>query len=153
VIRKCFPALFVICALLAVQGCAVNRATATVSPGADLTKIRNVYIVKEPGDDHNIDELMKTQLTRMGYKAANNPESALPGKYDAVLTYVDKWQWDMTMYMMELTVHVREPETGNVLAVGNSMHTSLTRKSPQEMVEEVLNNIFRPDPPKPAGSQ
>jgi hypothetical protein len=152
-VRKCFLALFVICALLAVQGCAINRATATVSPGADLTKIRNIYIVKEPGDDHNIDELMKTQLTLMGYKATNSPQSALPGKYDAVLTYVDKWQWDMTMYMIELTVHVREPETNTSLAVGNSMHTSLTRKSPQEMVEEVLNNIFRPHNPKPTGSQ
>jgi hypothetical protein len=29
-----------------------------------------------------------------------------------------------------------------VLAVGNSYHTSLTRKSPEEMVDEVLTNIF-----------
>jgi hypothetical protein len=27
--------------------------------------------------------------------------------------------------------------------VGNSMHTSLTRKSPPEMVDEVMGNIFK----------
>jgi hypothetical protein len=28
------------------------------------------------------------------------------------------------------------------LAVGNSYHTSVTRKSPEEMVDEVLTNIL-----------
>jgi len=147
---KFFSALFVICSLLVVQGCSVNRATATLAPGADLDRIRNVYVVKEAGDDNSIDELMKTQLTRMGYTATNGPELPLPYKADAVLTYVDRWMWDITMYMLELTVHVRNPETNASLAVGNSYHTSLSRKSPVEMVEEVLNNIFKN--PKPAGA-
>ena len=147
---KFFSALFVICSLLVVQGCSVNRATATLAPGADLDRIRNVYVVKEAGDDNSIDELMKTQLTKMGYTATNGPELPLPYKADAVLTYVDRWMWDITMYMLELTVHVRNPETNASLAVGNSYHTSLSRKSPVEMVEEVLNNIFKN--PKPAGA-
>lgn len=145
---KLLTALYVICALLVAQGCSVNRATATLAPGADLTRIRDVYIVKEAGDDHNIDELMKTRLTKMGYTATNGPELPLPYKADAVLTYVDKWMWDMTMYMLELTIHVRDPRTSTSLAVGNSYHTSLSRKSPEAMVEEVLNNIFKnPRPP------
>ncbi|TFH30263.1 MAG: hypothetical protein E4G97_05975 [Deltaproteobacteria bacterium] len=148
--RKLFPALLVICALLVVQGCSVNRATATLAPGADLTRIRDVYVVKEAGDDHNIDELIKMQLTKSSYTATNGPELPLPYKADAVLTYVDKWMWDITMYMLELTVHVRDPETNTSLAVGNSFHTSLSRKSPEAMVEEVLNNIFKN--PKSAGT-
>jgi hypothetical protein len=147
---KLFPAPYVICALLVVQGCSVNRATATLAPGADMTRIRDVYVVKEAGDDHNIDELMKTQLVKMGYTATNGPELPLPYKTDAVLTYVDKWMWDITMYMLELTIHVRDPETNTSLAVGNSFHTSLSRKPPEAMVEEVLNNIFKN--PKPAGT-
>jgi hypothetical protein len=30
------------------------------------------------------------------------------------------------------------------MAVGNSFHTSLTRKSPEEMVDEVLGNMLSP---------
>jgi hypothetical protein len=49
--------------------------------------------------------------------------------------------WDITMYMLELTINFRDPKNNFPLASGNSFHTSLTRKSPEEMVDEVLNNI------------
>jgi hypothetical protein len=135
--------LLVIGAVVSVSGCSVNRATARLTPGADLGKVAHVYVVKEAGDDHAIDELMKAQLVKMGYTAENGPEMPLPYKADAVLTYVDKWMWDMTMYMLELTVDVRDPKDNRTFAVGNSFHTSLSRKSPEAMVEEVLVNIFR----------
>jgi hypothetical protein len=45
--------------------------------------------------------------------------------------------------MLELTVVVRDPKTDFPLATGNSLHTSLTRKSPKEMVDEVTTNIFK----------
>jgi hypothetical protein len=61
---------------------------------------------------------------------------------DAIVTYVDKWFWDITMYMLELTITLRDPKTDFPLATGNSYHTSMTRKSPEGMVDEVLTNIF-----------
>jgi hypothetical protein len=62
---------------------------------------------------------------------------------DAVVVYIDKWMWDLTMYMLELTVNINDPKTGAQLATGNSLHTSLTRKSPPEMVDEVIENIYK----------
>jgi hypothetical protein len=50
--------------------------------------------------------------------------------------------WDITMYMLELTITMSDAKTDFTLASGNSYHTSLTRKSPEEMVAEVLGNIF-----------
>jgi len=78
----------------------------------------------------------------MGYTAKIGEEHAPPYQADAVVTYVDKWQWDITMYLLELTVTIRNPTNNYPLATGNSFHTSLTRKSPQEMVDEVMTNIF-----------
>ena len=46
------------------------------------------------------------------------------------------------MYMIKLKVFMHEPKTQKLLAKGESYHTSLTRKSPEEMVSEVLSNIF-----------
>jgi hypothetical protein len=51
--------------------------------------------------------------------------------------------WDITMYLVELTVTIREPKSDYPLATGNSLHTSLTRLSPPEMVDEVVGNIFK----------
>jgi hypothetical protein len=128
--------------LLLLSGCAINKATASLTPGSDLSQMKTAYVVKQPKDNRNIDDLIKANLEKRGYVVSKGPE--LPGAYpaDVSVTYIDKWMWDITMYMMELTINVRDPKTAFPLASGNSMHTSLTRKSPTEMVDEVLNNIF-----------
>ena len=59
-------------------------------------------------------------------------------------TYKDKWMWDITMYMIELTITFREPGTDYPLAEGNSYHTSLTRKSPEEMVDDKMKILVNP---------
>jgi hypothetical protein len=124
-------------------GCAVNRATATVSPDTDLTKVKTYYVVQQPKDQRGIEKLISDNLTARGLSARSGPETpATPAGVDAVVTYVDKWMWDMTMYLLELTVTVRNPTNNYPMATANSFHTSFTRKSPPEMVDEVLTNIF-----------
>jgi hypothetical protein len=51
--------------------------------------------------------------------------------------------WDITMYMLELTITIRDPKTDFPIATGNSFHTSLTRLSPKDMVNEVIENIYK----------
>jgi hypothetical protein len=127
---------------LTISGC-VNRATATLAPGTDLSKIRSFYVVHQPRDKDNLHQMISDKLSLKGYKSSFGPE--LPPesyKADAIVTYIDKWMWDITLYLLELTVTVREP-SGQALAVGNSYHTSLTRLSPIEMVDEVIENILK----------
>ena len=76
-------------------------------------------------------------------KGASELEPEKPANVDAVATYVDKWMWDITMYLLELTITIRDPKNDFPLASGNSFHTSLTRKSVDEMVDEVTNTIFK----------
>jgi hypothetical protein len=139
-LKRLLSLAFACATLAASTGCAVNRATATLMPEADLSKVKSVYVVKTPQDERGIDELIKKNLAKRGYQVEGGPEQAPPYKSDAVVTYIDKWMWDITMYMIELTVTVRDP-ANFPLATGNSLHTSLTRKSPEEMVDEVLTNI------------
>lgn len=123
-------------------GCAINRATATVEPDAKLESIKSVYVVKQPADERGVDKLLVDNLRQRGLTVATG--AAKPaGGYDALVTYVDKWMWDITMYMLELTVTFRDPKTEFPLAVGNSYHTSLTRLEPPKMVDEVIGNIYK----------
>ena len=132
--------------LLAVltSGCAVNRATATVDPSARLDTLKTVHVKVHDKDGRGVDKLIADNLRARGYAVTSGAASGpSPGQVDAVVTYVDKWMWDITMYMLELTINIREPKTDYPLATGNSLHTSLTRKSPPEMVDEVLGNILK----------
>ncbi|SEI96004.1 MULTISPECIES: hypothetical protein [unclassified Variovorax] len=123
------------------SGCAVNRATATVDPSANLDKLRVVQVKKLEGEDGTIHKLIAGNLRKRGLQVTE--DSKPPEQVDAVVTYVDKWMWDLSMYLLELTVTVRDPKSDFPLATGNSFHTSLTRLSPQEMVDEVVGNIFK----------
>ncbi len=130
-------------ALLALlSGCATNNATGDVTPGVDLAEFQNLYVVKTPEDRNGVAELITTRLGELGYNAASGPALESYEDADALVTYVDRWMWDITMYMLELTITVEDAQSGYRLASGNSLHTSLTRLSPEEMVDEVLGNIF-----------
>lgn len=134
-------AIFLLLAFSVSSAGCVNRATASLSPGAELGKIKTFYLIPQPEDKDNY-LLIKANLEKRGYIVTTGPEMTPPYKADMVVTYVDKWMWDITMYMLELTITLRDPTNNYPVAVGNSMHTSLTRKSPEEMVDEVLTNIF-----------
>ena len=134
---------FTLAALLlavASSGCA-NRATAKVDHSADLAAIKTMHVVKIPEETAGIDALIADDLRRRGYTVTQGVEK--PSNVDATVTYIDRWMWDITMYLLELTVTIRDGKTEFPLATGNSMHTSLTRKSPPEMVDEVMNNIYK----------
>jgi hypothetical protein len=134
--------LFLLTAIfLLSSGCAVNRATATVDPKTDLSKIKTLSVIPYEPAASEIALLIERKLKSMGYQVTTGQNTQT--EVDAIVTFKDKWMWDITTYMIELTIVIREPKTEYPLATGNSFHTSLTRKSPAEMVEEVLNNIFR----------
>lgn len=122
------------------SGCAVNRATATVDPSADLSALKTMHVQRLEEDNGGVNVLIADKLRGMGYAVSTGTEKR--SDVDALVTYWDKWMWDITMYMIELTITIRDPKTDYPLATGNSFHTSLTRKSPQGMVDEVVGNIF-----------
>ena len=128
--------------ILLTSGCA-NPATAKLTPGADLTKVHKIYVERFEPDKRGINALISDRLNLMGHESTTGEAAVRPKDVDAVATYRDKWMWDITTYMWELTITLREPEGEYPLVVGHSLHGSLTRKSPEQMVEEVLTNIFQ----------
>lgn len=123
-------------------GCAVNRATGQVTPGVDMSQVNSYYVVKADTDKHDLNEIIVRQLTDRGFSASTGSGTAMPESAGTKVTYIDRWMWDITMYLLELTISISDAQTDYTLASGNSYHTSLTRKSAEEMVEEVLGNIF-----------
>lgn len=125
---------------LLTTGCA-NHSTGSVNSLTNLSALKTMYVKKFPSDNSGVYEQIADKLRSKGVTVTTGTE-APPGNIDAVVTYVDKWMWDITMYMLELTVTIRDPKTDVPMATGNSLHTSLTRKSQTEMVDEVVNSIY-----------
>ena len=134
-------ALLTALCLMSFSGCAINRATATADPSLRWEAIKTLHVKQLEGEDGSTKKLIADKFRASGFQVTADPEPN--PQADAVVTYIDKWMWDITMYMIELTIVVREPKTDFPLATGNSMHTSLTRLSQQEMVNEVVDNILK----------
>jgi hypothetical protein len=133
---------FVTVLAIATSGCALNQANAAVDPSAELDRIRTLHVMKHDSDQRELYALIAENLRKRGYTVtASVDKPSTP--VDAVVTYSDRWMWDITMYLLELRVNLREPATDFPLATGHSMHTSLTRLSPEDMVNEVFDKIFK----------
>lgn len=132
--------LVLILSVLFMTAC-VNRQTVTVAPTTNMPALKTIYVVHQPKDKERIDTLIADNIRLRGVTATNGDGPA-PSNVDAVITYVDKWMWDITMYLLQLTVTVRDPKTEFPMATASSYHTSLTRLSPVEMVTETMNNIY-----------
>ena len=124
------------------SGC-VNIATATVDPNANLATVKTAYVVKLPKDERGVNRLIADKLKDKGVIATTGADPKPASAVDAIVTYADRWHWDITMYMLELNITVRDPKNDVPIATGRSLHTSLTRKSPEEMVTEVLDSIYK----------
>ena len=123
-------------------GCVTTSLTSDVDPQADLSLLKSFLVVKLPADNRGIQDLIAKALIKRGKEAAATDVRPDQVDADAVVTYQDKWMWDITMYMLELNIEIRDPRTGYALATGRSFRTSLARKSPEEIVDEVLGEIF-----------
>ena len=130
-------------ACLALQLSACATLESTKAPDANLKALKSFYVVQETGDDHGIDKLIATRLTGMGYSATCGEAPQPASRVDAIVTYQDRWMWDITMYMIKIDVQLHDGESGAVVAKAQSMRPSLQRKSPESMVQEVLGEIFK----------
>ncbi len=132
--------IFLFALMLIVSGC-MNKETVKITPETDLSGIKAIHVVKSAPDRRGVDKMIASRLEGMGYHATTGVN--IPADVDAIITYEDKWWWDLEAYMIQLTVIVRDKDTSFPLATANSMHGSLTRRTPDEMVAEVLSNLFK----------
>lgn len=135
--------LFALTLILSLTSGCISQQRSEYSPGVNLASLKKIYVVHLPADGRRIDRLLADRLSLMGHQATYGDKSQTPADAQAILTYQDKWMWDITMYMIELHVQIRDPKSEVALATGHSLRTSLVRKSPPAMVEEVLTDLFK----------
>jgi hypothetical protein len=128
--------------MLFVTGCVHTELISDIDPDSDLSTLKSFYVVKFEPDDRGIEAIIANELNSMGYHATSGVKPSPPLPVDAIVTYQDKWMWDITMYMLELNIDLRDPKTNYSFATGRSYRTSLARKSPEEMTQEVLFKLL-----------
>jgi hypothetical protein len=139
--KSLINSLLLLCSLVFLSGCVSNQKGAII-PGNDIGALRKYYVVHLPADTRGVNQMIADELNSRGFTATTGEAVNVPADVDAVITYQDKWMWDITMYMIQLDIQFRKPVSDVPMATGSSMRTSLARKSPPNMIKEVLDQIF-----------
>ncbi len=124
-------------------GCSYKHLYGETMQGVDLQARHRIYVVHQPEDKQQINSMIANRLERAGFEAtAGMAVSDAPADVDAIVTYEDHWQWDMSNYLIVLRIDFRDPKTRELLASGQSYRTSLDRKPPAFMVDEIITAMF-----------
>jgi len=111
-------------------------------PGTKLSAADVYYVEKFEPDNRGLEAVISEQLVGLGHTSSSGPAGQAPAEATVLVSYQDRWMWDITMYMIQLDIQMKDPANGRVVATGQSYRTSLARKSPAEMAREVLVQIF-----------
>ena len=134
--------IFALFLVVTASGCVNTQLVGDVDPSVDMNSYETFYVAHNPDDKRDLEKIIAAELNGIGKTATSGTEPTAPDGVDVLVTYDDKWMWDITMYMLEINLEFRDPETNYKLASGRSYRTSLARKSPEFMTREVLGEVF-----------
>ena len=136
-----------IVALLLLAAALLAGPTACSSVSArkviDLSRYKHIYVEHRLADNHRIDEQIVAELKALGLDASCGYLTMKPDGVDAIIAYEDRWTWDFKTYLIDFKLTMRDQRTNKQVADGSFHQASLTTKSSEEVIREVLGKLLR----------
>ena len=127
------PLLFV---TLLLQSCSYASLSGFPIPTA-ASEGKIFFVRHQVDDDRALDVVLADALRARGIAVANETSDSP----DYVVSYIDKWYWDMRTYLIDFRIDVRDAQTEVLLGTSRSFQTSLDAmgKSYQQIIETTLS--------------
>jgi len=131
---------------LSLSACA-TKLTANVNESQDMDDLGQIFVAHFEPDGRDIHKIIAEEFNALGYNATYGETEEKPKNADTVVTYADRWMWDMTMYMLAIDITLFDVNKGLPIADVHNMRTSLVRKTPRGMVRGALYELLGKDTP------
>ena len=141
-----FSILVLLAVSLAVlSGCYFQYTNSRMLPNTAVSPDKSYYVVRHANDPRQIDLTVANEMRAMGlHHVSSGLEADMPAGTEVVVLYEDRWMWDMTNYLLMLKIQFRDASSNVLIARGQSVRSSLVRKTVEEMVQETLVAILSP---------
>ena len=123
-------------------GCAGSSSTPLMASAREKT---TTYYVQNHGEDErSLDQIIVSALRARGVQATGGSEAQTPKDVDFIVTYEDRWAWDMRTYLRLIQIDVRDPNSGAIVATSQSHQDSLSSMGStyQELVKKTADQLF-----------
>ena len=126
--------------ILFISGCA--KDSLKLSPDVSLNEYSSFYIVPSFDDRRGVKEAIYTDLKSRGLSVDVGPALQMPDTSDLIVNYEARWVWDNEYYLSDLVISFKDPARNLMIDSGELHHSSSERKPANEMVGEILDQIF-----------
>jgi hypothetical protein len=138
-----FGALFIGLMALACAGTSAEPlSSAAREPGV-------VYFVENHGQDQrNLEQIIAGIIAARGIEVTAGGPGQRPPNATFIVTYEDRWGWDMRTFLRDIKIDVHEAKTGQVVGTSRSYQDSLSAmgQTYQEIIERTANGLFETPP-------
>jgi len=131
-------------ALLGLTAIGCSGATATRLVAHTRTDNAAFWVENHGNDGRQLEQIIAGALTKRGLDAASGSLGQRPENADFVVTYVDRWGWDMRTYLQEIRIDVTDARSGAIVGTSRSHQSSLPAmgKTYAEIIETTVNNLL-----------
>ena len=142
---KNLSAVAVVLLLLQIAGCG-GRTSVTSAKNDSGNQYKTAYIVRNDQSTRNIDMMIARTLMKRGIETSIGPRDQQPMNIDFVVTYSDRWKWDITMYLLSLNIEFTDPSTRKILAMADYKNSKLhgfpnPENTVQNLIQKMLGNV------------
>ncbi len=133
--------------LIVLLSCALAGCS-TVNPGKHFGETRldtltSAYVVRHQKSSWDIDSFIQEALADRGVRASAGPIESKPKDVDFYVEYVDRWQWDMAMYLFALDIRFKSNVDGTLIGTGSFEQGFLhSFPDPKKKTREVIDQIY-----------
>jgi hypothetical protein len=113
-----------------------------LTPGASLAGKNLFYVERHPEEDWGFHQMIADEMCMMGHTASAGEPHQGPAGIDAIVTYDDKWSWDLSPWMYGLDLRVLDAKTRSLIVKTSNRRGSLFRRNPKQMAQETLRATF-----------
>jgi hypothetical protein len=124
----------------------LGACVATVSGQLTIPKevaVKSVYFVaRSPSDGRDLAAIIVERMKARGLEASTG--ALAPPNANYVVSYVDRWQWDLRMYLWDMRIEVRDAKDQSIIGYGESAQSSLKAmgKNFGDIIDIALDQLF-----------
>lgn len=134
--------LAIIAMLTFISGCS-HKVSTRHNPNYTKKEFSKVYLQQYEKDiKFHVYREIRDELELLGFEVLMGLDTTPTEKVDLIVTYEDKWMWDMSNYLLKLDVFLVDADELVSISETSVLRTSLIRKDRKYVVREAFSELF-----------
>jgi hypothetical protein len=133
---------------LCFTGCSSVVESKHYSRRVPLESMKSAYVVHDPGSTYGCANAAEEALTARGLTVTSGFIKDKPADADFYVEVVDRWQWDVAMFLASLNIRFVDNHTGDLIAEGTFRQSTFFHTFPDQRQKtfEVIASIYNTQP-------